>query len=97
MPRRQQHVQIAEEDGSEDAEMGTTEQQPTREALGMRASEYLELNEQIKSLASQTAILRKALKTSEKNLFTTMSLLGVEDFEANGVKISRVKKLQLTE
>ena len=101
MPRRQAVAQVHAEDEEgeiqEDGEMAVDSERPTQEGLRLRAQEYLDMTEQIKDLSGQTNLLRKALKATEKNLFSAMVLLNVEDLEINGTKISRVKKLQTSE
>lgn len=70
---------------------------PTDDVLRARAREWLDYTQQIKELGAQVAVLRKNLKSVEKSLFGGMLQLDKEVIELDGAKITRSKKLQLTD
>jgi hypothetical protein len=65
--------------------------------LRARAREWLDYTQQIKELGAQVAVLRKNLKSVEKALINGMIQLEREEVEIDGAKITRTKKLQLTD
>ena len=86
--------QVQDANGNADV---ISEAAPSFDLLRERGREYLDLNQQIKDLGAQTAVLRKSLKNIEKALFNGMLLSGLEELEIEGVKISRIRKLQTKE
>lgn len=107
MPRRSNaaasvasHVDSDNDDGG-DTEMissaAPSGPPPSDEVLRARAREWLDYSQQIKELGAQVAVLRKNLKSVEKALINGMILLDREELEVDGAKISRTKKLQLTD
>jgi hypothetical protein len=70
---------------------------PSQEVLRARAREFLDLNQQIKELGAQVAVLRKSLKSVEKSLYNGMQLTNLEELELDGLKILRTKKLQISD
>lgn len=70
---------------------------PSEEVLRARAREWLDYTQQIKELGAQVAVLRKNLKSVEKALINGMILLDREELDIDGAKITRTKKLQLTD
>ena len=69
----------------------------TDEVLAERCAEYVELNRQIKELGARITLLRKNQKGLEKNLLAIMQTIKLEEIVVDGVKISRIKKLQIVE
>ena len=67
------------------------------EVLAERCGAYVELNRKIKELASQMTALRKTLKTQEKDLLLIMQTIKLEEIDVDGVKITRIKRLQITD
>ena len=70
---------------------------PSDDVLRARAREWLDYTQQIKELGAQVAVLRKNLKSVEKALINGMIQLEREEVEIDGAKITRTKKLQLTD
>jgi hypothetical protein len=57
----------------------------------------VELNRQIKELGARITLLRKNQKGLEKNLLAIMQTIKLEEIVVDGVKISRIKKLQIVD
>lgn len=65
------------------------------EAFVSKCAEYVELNAEIKETGARVTVMRKNLKTLEKALLEIMHATKLEDIVVDGVKISRIKKLQI--
>lgn len=65
------------------------------ESFVTKCAEYVELNAEIKETGARVTAMRKNLKTLEKALLEIMHATKLEDIVVDGVKISRIKKLQI--
>lgn len=70
---------------------------PDNEVLADRCAAYVDLNRQIKDLASKITALRKTLKTQEKDLLEIMQNIKLEEIDVDGVKITRIKRLHIND
>jgi len=78
---------------------GASEELSSNSRYVALCTKYVQLNNQIKENGAAVAALRKELKTTEKGLLAMMHAAQprLEEVVANGVKISRVNKLQIVE
>jgi predicted nucleic acid-binding Zn ribbon protein len=85
------------QEATEDDEVVAGAVPETDEVLAERCAEYVELNRQIKELGARITLLRKNQKGLEKNLLAIMQTIKLEEIVVDGVKISRIKKLQIVD
>lgn len=67
---------------------------PCNPILHQRASEFLEIQRQIKTLGAQVAALRKQSKVVEQALVASFISSGVEEIQIEGILITRDKKIK---
>ena len=68
-----------------------------RELMVEHAQEYLALKKELTDVNEQTAALRKSVKAAEKSLVAEMALNKIEEFEVDGVKLTRARGLKTGE
>ena len=68
-----------------------------RELMVEHAQEYLALKKELTDVHEQTAALRKSVKAAEKSLVAEMALNKIEEFEVDGVKLTRARGLKTGE
>lgn len=87
----------AEAEGGDASGSGSAAAAPDNEVLADRCAAYVDLNRQIKDLASKITALRKTLKTQEKDLLEIMQNIKLEEINVDGVKITRIKRLHIND
>lgn len=86
-----------ESNAADDAPAAAAAAPLDNEVLAERCAAYVELSRKIKDLAAQITALRKTLKTQEKDLLLIMQTVKLEEINVDGVKITRIKRLQVTD